>query len=77
MVRSMDIDKRFDISNTSGESDILIFSVDCVMGGWTEWSTCSKTSGTKTRSRDVIQEPMNNGIPCSKRNDTNYCPGWN
>ena len=52
-------------------------SVDCVMGGWSEWSACSKNNGTRTRSRDVIQQPMHNGIPCSNLKETNNCPGAN
>ena len=42
-----------------------------------EWSACSENNGTRTRSRDVIQQPMHNGIPCSNLNETNNCPGVN
>ena len=42
-------------------------SVDCVMGDWTAWSSCSKTcndQGSRIRSREIIQARRNGGRPC-------------
>ena len=59
-------------------------SVDCVMGDWTDWSSCSKTCndhGSRMRSREIIQPRMNGGRKCpsqpEERRDCNkdYCPG--
>ena len=57
-------------------------SVDCVMSGWTEWSSCSKTcnGGISMRSREITQAQMNGGRPCptesEERNcNREYCPG--
>ena len=44
-----------------------IISVDCVMGDWTEWSSCSKTcndDGQRMRSREILQARRNGGRPC-------------
>ena len=58
-------------------------SVDCVMSGWTEWSSCSKTcndQGSQMRSREITQAQMNGGLPCptesEERNcNREHCPG--
>ena len=59
-------------------------SVDCEMGDWTEWTVCSKSckGGIKTRSRNVTQQPMHNGLSCSNSDEskdcnTKYCAGVN
>ena len=56
--------------------------VHCLMGGWSEWSVCSKAcdGGIQSRSREIVQEPMHNGRPCpdgieEKDCNTDYCPG--
>ncbi|CAD5119519.1 DgyrCDS8121 [Dimorphilus gyrociliatus] len=48
--------------------------VDCKYSDWTEWTKCSKEcgEGTKSRSRQIIQESSNNGQPC--RNTTVEIP---
>lgn len=40
--------------------------VDCVFGGWSEWSGCNAKcdGGTRTRHREVITPSANGGIPC-------------
>merc|ERR1712179_582233 len=37
--------------------------VDCEVGDWTAWGECSAncSSGTKRRSREVVQEPVSGG----------------
>ena len=54
------------------------------MGDWTDWNICSKTcdGGIIFRSRDIIQQPMHNGLHCSNRIETKNCntegcPGGN
>ena len=54
------------------------------MGDWTDWSICSKTcdGGIRSRSRDIIQQPMYNGLQCPNRTETEICntelcPGGN
>ena len=61
---------------------IMAFSVDCVMGEWKEWNTCTKScgTGTKSRIRDIMVEPAFGGNKCSSAIDTvdcniNPCPG--
>ena len=59
-------------------------SVDCVMGDWSEWSSCSKTCndhGIAMRSREIIQAQRNGGRPCPTKPEEKYecnkepCPG--
>ena len=50
-------------------------SVDCKVGDWKPWDECSATcdNGTKTRSREVVQEPMNGGATCPSLEETETC----
>ena len=50
-------------------------SVDCKVGDWKPWDECSATcdNGTKTRSREVVQEPMNGGATCPSLEETEKC----
>ena len=59
-------------------------SVDCVMGDWTKWSSCSKSCndyGFQKRSREIIHAQQNGGRPCpsepEEKSDCNKdpCPG--
>merc|ERR550532_704707 len=49
--------------------------VDCKVGDWKPWGECSLTcgGGTKTRARDVIEEPKNGGALCSALEETMDC----
>ena len=40
---------------------------NCLLSRWSSWGACSKTCGTgsKQRTRRIIQEPTNGGIQCS------------
>ena len=57
--------------------------VDCKVGDWKPWGDCSVTcdGGTKTRARDVIEQPENGGATCpaleeTKVCNTEGCPGY-
>ena len=52
-----------------------VSSVDCKVGNWKPWDECSATcnGGTKTRSREVVQEPMNGGAMCPSLEETETC----
>lgn len=59
-----------------------VSAVDCEVGEWSPWTECSAecNGGTRTRKRDVIRPPMNDGAPCSilfEYEDCNVfvCPG--
>lgn len=41
-----------------------ICPIDCVIGSWTEWTSCSRTcgGGTQTRTRQIVSEPQFGGI---------------
>merc|ERR1712013_620472 len=49
--------------------------VDCVMGGWSDWSGCSQTcsDGIARRSREVVEQPCNGGLACSDQNEIKNC----
>ena len=55
--------------------NIFLFPVDCAMGGWSDWSGCSQTcgDGIATRSREVVEQPLNGGLACSDRNESRNC----
>ena len=59
---------------------IMIFTnceylVDCKVGDWKPWGECSATcnGGTKTREREVVQEPENGGASCPALEETADC----
>lgn len=49
--------------------------VDCAMGVWSNWSACTKTCGTGSRSRvrTVLTAPQNNGAACGLTSETQVC----
>ena len=51
------------------------FSVDCEVDEWKPWGDCSATcdGGTKTRAREVVEEPMNGGAACPDLEETETC----
>ncbi|XP_067933647.1 somatomedin-B and thrombospondin type-1 domain-containing protein-like [Watersipora subatra] len=52
-------------------------AVDCVVGEWEDYGSCSKPCGlgTKTRQRQVIQEPRNGGKKCPVLKENTVCKG--
>ena len=58
------------------------YLVDCKVSNWKPWGECSVTcgGGTKTRARDVIEIPENEGDTCPALEETmacntDQCPG--
>ena len=51
------------------------FTLDCVVSGWSLYSTCSKScgAGTQLRNRTVIQQPRSTGAPCPPIIHTHEC----
>jgi len=50
-------------------------TVDCEVGDWKPWGECSATcgGGTKTRAREVVEEPQNGGATCPALEETIVC----
>lgn len=49
--------------------------IDCKVGSWSAWSTCTKTcgGGTKTRTRKITQQPANGGAACPPLSESQPC----
>ena len=45
--------------------------IDCVIGHWSEWTQCSQSCGTgsKSRKREIVRSPMFGGQKCSRNQD--------
>merc|ERR1719430_591424 len=56
-------------------SNKLPSTVDCKVGDWKPWGDCSATcgGGTKTRAREVVEEPENGGAVCPDLEETESC----
>merc|ERR1711862_633252 len=59
----------------------IICPVNCVMGAWGSWTTCTKNcgTGTQTRTRSVKTHKAGSGAPCGSTSqqqncNTNICP---
>ncbi|XP_054160513.1 spondin-1-like isoform X4 [Oppia nitens] len=53
--------------------------VDCIMGSWGEWSTCSKTcdgQGFRFRQRSILMNATNGGISCGPQFDRQICSNY-
>ena len=48
---------------------------DCIMDLWSDWSSCSPDcgEGLQSRTRIIIQEPENGGLPCGPVLETRQC----
>ncbi|KAF7458020.1 Spondin-1 [Cryptosporidium felis] len=57
----------------------VICPVDCVLGSWSYWSSCSVDcgKGNSTRSRSIITRPKGTGSPCGEYSQTKSCDGEN
>ena len=53
----------------------LEYLVDCKVGDWKPWGECSATcgGGTKTREREVVQQPNHGGVTCPNLEETMAC----
>jgi len=53
----------------------VVCGVDCVMGAWGSYGSCSTTCGvgTQSRSRQVLVQPVGNGIACPSTTGFSLC----
>jgi hypothetical protein len=58
-------------------SDGVIISepevTDCLLSQWSPWSICS--CGTQSRTRTIVTQPQNGGVPCGPLSETRACTG--
>jgi hypothetical protein len=49
--------------------------VDCVVGNWSDWSTCDKECGPgyQTRNRQIITQPSGSGLTCPNLIEKKSC----
>ena len=50
--------------------------VDCVVGDWSDWNTCSAScgdAGVRTRSRTITTPPLNGGLSCPPVTEEEPC----
>jgi len=49
--------------------------VDCVLGDWSGWSTCSAecSGGVMERSRNIQVDPLHGGTPCEETEEEQAC----
>ena len=50
-------------------------SVDCKVDKWSAWGNCNVAcgGGTKTKSREVIEDAKNGGVACPDLEETDVC----
>eukprot|EP00117_Sycon_ciliatum_P033516 scpid26575/ scgid3652/ Spondin-1; F-spondin; Vascular smooth muscle cell growth-promoting factor len=53
----------------------VVCPVDCVVGDWTRWSSCSKScdQGIRTRTRPITVQQVGNGLACPNLLETQHC----
>ena len=53
----------------------MTLAVDCLMGEWNEWNTCTTScgTGTKSRARSILVETAFGGKKCNTTIDTADC----
>ena len=56
----------------------FVCTVNCKVGDWSPWGTCSATcnDGTKTRSRGVLQQAENGGVVCPLLKEVEPCSAF-
>ena len=63
--------------NSPPDFDILcmfsMFSGDCAMDEWSPFSPCDCANHIKTRTREVLHQPLPSGAPCEPLNQTVPC----